>query len=435
MRPLAGLDGGSGTDSHGRDQHSDRTSSDVTWARQIAAFAEAALVIARESDLSTVLDRLAYEVRAVTGLPTCAIILVDRVTEVLRHVGGSGLPDDFPERVEEARRSGVPMATLEAYRTCRTVVARGSRARILEDPRWGSTQSILRDSNWDTFIAVPLIIRDAAIGVLTGYSPAGSEPTPAALHFLEIMADHAAIAVDNARMSAQLQLSAAEGERQRLARDLHDSVSQALFSLSLEARGLELRFGAAAVEPVDRGELVEGLAELRTLAQEALSEVRSLIEYRRPLELRDDGLLPALETLAESTSRKTGLTVEVHCSTVEQLRLDKAVEEDLFRLVQEALNNVAKHAQARSAIVDVHPDLPGEGLFIEVTDDGVGLGEPSGVRAHFGMETMRERAARHGAQLTFRPGPNGVGTQVRVSVPGVLSAPPALASPREGTSD
>lgn len=389
------------------------------WARQTAAFAEAASVIAREAELSTVLDRLASEVRAVTGLLTCAIILVDEVTEALRHVGGSGLPDDYPTRVEEARRNGAPMVTLEAYRLRRAVVATGSRARVLADPRWAPTQNIVRHNDWDTFVAVPLIVRGNAIGVMTGFSPGGTEPSPEDMQFLQIMADHAAIAVDNARMSAELQLRAVEGERQRLARDMHDSVSQAIFSLTLHARGLELRVQEPGETPLDRQELADGLRELRVLAQEALSEMRSLIECRRPLELRDGGLLRALGTLAESTARKTGLTVEVHTGLEGQPHLEQSVEEDLFRLVQEALNNVAKHAQARTVAVEVLAEGP-RGLAVEVIDDGVGLGEPSGVRAHFGMETMRERATRHGARLTFGPGPEGIGTRVRVSLPDVL---------------
>jgi signal transduction histidine kinase len=381
--------------------------------RVVAAFAEAAAVIARESELSTVLDQLSHQVRLVTGMPTCSIILIDEVTEVLRHVGSSGLPADYPERVERARRTGVPMTLLQAYRTGRTVVSPGSRARVLGDPRWTATQSIVRDNDWDTYIAVPLVLRGRPIGVLTGFNPVGVEPSDADVAFLEIMADHAAIAVDNARMSAQLQLRAVETERQRLARDLHDSVNQALFSLSLQARGLELRLSSGR-RPTD-DELVRELGELRELAQEALGEMRSLIEARRPVELQDGGLVPALVTLAEATSRKTGLTVDVSCDDAID-ELDHAMEEDLFRLVQEALNNVARHAQASAVLVRVGRDEAG-GLVVDVTDDGVGIGEPSGARAHFGMETMRERAARHGARLTFGAGPDGAGTRVHVVVP------------------
>jgi signal transduction histidine kinase len=380
------------------------------WGRLTAAFAEAASVIARETELSTVLDRLASEVRAVTGLLTCAIILVDEVTEALHHVGRSGLPEDYPTRVEQARRNGPPMATLEAYRQRRAVVATGSRARVLGDPRWAPTQSIVQDNDWDTFVAVPLIVRGDSIGVMTGFSPGGSEPSAADMQFLQVMADHAAIAVDNARMSAELQ---------RLADDLHDSVNQALFSLSVSSRGLELRVRNCDDRPLDRETLAGELGELRALAQEALSDMRSLIEYRRPLELREPGLVRALETLAESTSRRTGLVVEVHSDAEGPLCLDGAVEEDLFRLVQEALNNVAKHARARTVAVEVLTH-GADGLAVEVTDDGVGLHESATAGTHFGMRTMRERATRHGARLTFGPGPGAVGTRVRVCVPDVL---------------
>jgi signal transduction histidine kinase len=382
---------------------------DRDTARVIAAFAETAAVIARESDLGTVLDLLAEQVRVVTGMPTCAILLVDEDTEALHHVGSAGLPVDYPERVERARRTGVPMTLLEAYRTRRTVVDRHSRARVLGDPRWFATQSIVRESEWDVFISVPLVLRGKAIGVLTGFSPAGEEPTDSDVHFIEVMADHAAIAVDNARMSAQLALRAAEGERQRLARDLHDSVSQALFSLSLQARGIELRLGEGA-DP----DLARELGELRGLAQEALGEMRALIECRRPAELEDEGLLRAVVALAEQISRRTGLTVEVLADERDGLGLGPGIEDDLFRLVQEALNNVVRHARARSVVVRL--ERAAQSLVIEVTDDGVGLGEPAGVRSHFGMQTMRERAARHGAAVSIGPAPGG-GTRVRTEVP------------------
>jgi signal transduction histidine kinase len=388
------------------------------WGRLTAAFAEAASVIAREADLTTVLDRLASEVRAVTGLLTCAILLVDEVTEALHHVGRSGLPEDYPERVEEARRNGAPMATLEAYRQRRAVVAPGSHARVLGDPRWAPTHDIVRDNDWDTFVAVPLIVRGESIGVLNGFSPGGSEPWAVDVPFLQVMADHAAIAVDNARMSAELQLRAAEEERQRLARDLHDSVNQALFSLTVSSRGLELRVRDSDAACPDRDALAGELGELRALAQEALGDMRSLIAHRRPLELRDHGLVRAVETLAESTSRRTGLVVEVHADREGALPVGRAAEEDLFRLVQEALNNVVKHARARTVAVEILTD-GADGLAIEVTDDGVGLRESSGAGAHFGMRTMRERATRHGARLTVGPGPGAVGTRVRVCVPGV----------------
>lgn len=384
--------------------------------RQVTAFANTAAAIARESTLEIVLDRLAAEVRRATGMATCAVVLMDGPGEEIRYVGRSGLPPDYVERFEAARRNGAPMVTVEAFQTRRTVVARGIRERVLSDERWAPAHDLVRDVDWDTFVAAPLVVRGRAIGALNGFHVAGHEPDAEDVRFLSVMADHAAIAVDNARMFASLQLRAAEHERARLARDLHDSVNQALFSLTMQARGIEL--GAARHADPD---LAVQLTELRELAQSALREMRALIQFRRPAELRDEGLVRGLERLAAATSQRTGLPVRV-LAPDESLPIDQFLEEDLFRLIQEALNNVVKHAQATRADVVLQATDDGS-LVVEVVDDGTGVpleSDPGAVAVAvggIGMATMRERAEHHGGRLEISRGPAGRGTRVRVVVP------------------
>lgn len=377
--------------------------------RQAQAFATTAATIARETSLEVVLNRLAAEVRAASGLATCAVVLIDGVDELLSYVGWSGLPPDYVERFEASRHNGAPSITMDAFRSGRTIVARGLRDRVFADARWSPAHDLVRDVDWDAFVAAPLIVRGEPIGALNGFYHLGEDPEPDDVRFVAVMADHAAIAVDNARLLASLRLRAAEEERHRLAREMHDSVSQALFSLSLQARGIEL---SAATIP--SGELAEQLRELRELAQGALSELRGMIQFRRPAELRDEGLVRGLERLADAVRQRSGVRVEVVAP--DTLVLEPHLEDDLFRLVQEALNNVVKHAKAASARVLLNAGPEGT-LVIEVVDDGIGPGPRVAAGQGFGMSTMRDRAERHGGTVRVEERSDGRGTRVRVRVP------------------
>ena len=379
--------------------------------RQVAAFANTAAAIARDASLETVLDRLAAEVRAATGMATCAVVLMDGPGDEIRYVGRSGLPSDYVELFEAARRNGAPMVTADAFHTGRAIVSPGTRERVLADERWAPVHDLARDSDWDTFLAAPLVVRGRAIGALSGFHVRGHEPDDDDVRFLSVMADHAAIAVDNARMFAGLQLRAAEHERARLARDLHDSVSQALFSLTMQARGIELGVAAGDPDP----DLVLQLTELRELAQSALREMRALIQFRRRAELRDEGLARGLERLAAATSQRTGLPVGVRALGA-ALPIDEFLEEDLFRLIQEALNNVVKHAQATRAEI-VLRTLEEGSLVVQVDDDGAGIPDRAPGAGGIGMSTMRERAEHHGGRLEITGGPDGHGTRVRAGGP------------------
>jgi PAS domain S-box-containing protein len=381
--------------------------------RELGAFAHTASITAQEQNLSAVLDRLADEVRTATGMSTCTVTLLDELTGVLRYAGKSGLPDDYTVALEACRQNGAPMATLEALHSRAPVVHPGWRQAILDDPRWEPVHEIVCSVPWDTFVAVPLVVRDHVIGVLSGFHPVGALPDAEDVRFLTAMADQAAIAVDNARLFSTLQSRAAQEERHRLARDLHDSVTQALFSLSLQTRGLEMLV-ATEQKPA---ELQAQLRAISQLAHGALVEMRELILHRRPAALREEGLVTALRKHAASVQAREQLRINISC-TQELLPLDECLEEDLFRLVQEALNNVVKHARASRVALAIGP-APGESgvLLVDVTDDGVGVDETGTSGWHLGQATMRERISRHGGLLTVGPGPGGRGTSVSARVP------------------
>jgi signal transduction histidine kinase len=197
-------------------------------------------------------------------------------------------------------------------------------------------------------------------------------------------------------------------ERNRLARELHDSVTQSLFSMTLISQALP------RILEKDVEQARERIDRLNELGRNALAEMRALIFELRPAALEDEGLATALRKHTAGFQARDGIAVELHIEG--ERRLPAALEEGIFRVTQEALNNVAKHARARQATVrlvieDSHVELT-------VSDDGVGFSSPSprAGRRTLGLTSMQERAALLGGTCTVQSDP-GQGTTVRFRVP------------------
>jgi signal transduction histidine kinase len=200
-------------------------------------------------------------------------------------------------------------------------------------------------------------------------------------------------------------------ERQRIARDLHDSVSQSLFSTTLHVRTAQ---HALAREELDAtGPVGEELSEIGQLTRGALAEMRALIFELQPGALAEEGLVAALTKQASALSAREGLMIEVD-GPDEGLPLEREVEEQLYRLGQEALANVVKHARASSAAVCIaaRDDI----VWMEVSDNGRGFDPAAVGPEHFGLRSMRGRVADLGGRLEVRSTP-GRGTVLRVEVP------------------
>ncbi len=197
-------------------------------------------------------------------------------------------------------------------------------------------------------------------------------------------------------------------ERARLAQELHDSVTQALFSMTLTTRSVELLLDR------DPDAARQMLGELRALEREALAEMRALIFELRPANLEQDGLVQALRTHAAGIQGRVGLSVRVDCSVGED-RAPLDVETALYRIAQEALHNVVKHADARNVRIGLAGSLAA-GFRLSVQDDGRGF-DPTVVPAgHVGIAGMRARASEIGGTLTVSSAP-GTGSRVEVAVP------------------
>jgi signal transduction histidine kinase len=277
-------------------------------------------------------------------------------------------------------------------------------------------------------LAVPLAVQDEARGALTLYYAQPRAFTDEEVGLASAFAAQAALAIENARLQAQARQAAALEERQRLARELHDAVTQTLFSTALIGEVLP------ELWEVDPAEGRARLEELRRLTRGALAEMRALLVELRPGALTELPLGELLRQLAQATVGRTRLEIGVEVSGQPDGPLPPDVQVALYRIAQEALSNAARHARAGRARVRL--DHEPVGLALVVEDDGRGFDPAAVPPGHLGVGIMRERAAAVGAALRVDSAP-GAGTRVAVEwrrheeaiTVKTIPAPPAHAHP------
>ncbi|MCF6734382.1 GAF domain-containing sensor histidine kinase [Blastococcus sp. KM273129] len=286
-------------------------------------------------------------------------------------------------------------------------------SRIQDDPR--SVGFPPQHPPMTSFLGVPISVRGRVYGNLyLTEKRGGTDFTEGDERAVVTLAAQAGVAIENARLFDEAQRRLALEARHRLARELHDSVSQALFSMTLETRTAQLLLERTGL-PAD-GPLGERLSYLRQLTQAAHSEMRALIFELRPEALRQEGLAAAVSKQAEGMSGRTGIAVEVRVPK-KRIRLPCEVEEQVYRVVQEALANIAKHSGASRATVRLgrrRTEPPG--LLVEIVDDGAGFDPCAGQPGHLGLSTMAQRVRQLGGVLQVDSSP-GRGTRLSATVP------------------
>ncbi len=258
-------------------------------------------------------------------------------------------------------------------------------------------------------LCVPIVANGKVRGILNLESQLIGAFTDEDVSVLETVADMLAGAMENARLYRRAQEAAVLEERSRLARDLHDSISQQLFSMTLTAQA------ARAQQAKNPARSAAQLERLQETAAAALAEMRALIFQLRPPGLSEQGLVAALHQHVTALGRREGLTVELVVNGEE--RYARGAEQALYRIVQESLNNVVKHAGACD--VKITLDLQPDQLRLHVVDDGKGFdlnAEHLLGSRHLGLTSMRERAAEIGGVLELHS-QLGAGTEVIVVVP------------------
>jgi len=268
---------------------------------------------------------------------------------------------------------------------------------------WQHTAGLLAEYTC-TWLGVPLLIKQNVIGMLTfGYDqPAYYMPHHATLALA--FANQAAIAIENARLYEQAQALASLEERRHLARELHDSVSQALYGIALGTRTARMLMDR------DPAKLAEPLDYIMNLAEAGLSEMRALIFELRPEVLEAEGLVVALTKQAEALHVRHKLEVITNLGQEPDVSL--TIKEALYRIAQEATHNIVKHAKASHLELSLTNK---KGLTLEIKDDGQGFDPQESFPGHLGLHSMRERAEKLGGNFQVESTP-GQGTTIRVQV-------------------
>jgi signal transduction histidine kinase len=371
----------------------------TAWSRQLESLNEIGNALVGELDLPRLLQLVASRLRELIGARNVAIALPADGMLRFEAVDGEG--------TESMAGVLLPRDGSKAGR----VLARGRSERIdslIDDPE--VDHDTTRHFGSRTGLYVPLLARDEAIGVIVAHDKIGTDPRfgDGDLRLAEQFASRAAIAVDLSRRVASDALRRVvrgeELERKRLARELHDETGQALTSILL---------GLKAVEEAKSGdELRVAVGELRELVVATLQDVRRLAVELRPKALDDFGLVPALERLVETFREGTRTKVQLEAHLGRE-RLPADVETTIYRIVQEALTNIAKHAEAEN--VSISLVRRGRSVTTVVEDDGKGF-DPALVRKDsLGVVGIRERVALLGGRVTVES--SSAGTTIAVEVP------------------
>ena len=375
--------------------------SSTRWLRQLESLNEIGNALAAQLELEPLLAMVATRLRE---LVSARLVLI-------------ALPD-----TEDALRVAAADGDIASTQVGTRLELHGSKVgRVLERGRSERVDSVLDDAEVDqrtarelgitTALYVPLIVHGEAIGVVAAHDKLGDDGhfDDDDLRLSESLAARAAIAVDLServtRDGMRKVVEAQELERKRLARELHDETGQALTSILLGLKSLE--------QALDSDEGREGVASLRDLVVSTLQDVRRLAVELRPSALDDFGLAPALERLVDTYGRQAAVPVHLEI-TLGDDRLPAEVETTLYRMVQEALTNVAKHADATSISILLTRTASSVRLVVE--DDGAGF-EPGGARdGGLGLPGMRERVALLDGRLRVESA-HGKGTTLVAEVP------------------
>ena len=356
----------------------------TTWSQQLESLNEIGGALVGELELGPLLDLVATRLRELIGARLVAIALP--AGDALRIAAADG----------EGAADLAAFNSLDLDSKTGRVLQRGRSERVdslLEDPE--VDQDVTRRLGASTGLYVPLLARERPIGVLVAHDKIGPNPrfSSADLRLAEQFANRAAIAVDLSRRVARDALrrvvSGQELERRRLARELHDETGQALTSILLGLRAVE--------EAGSPDHMRTAASDLRELVVATLQDVRRLAVQLRPKALDDFGLVAAVEHLVQTFSEATSIRVDLEAQLGEK-RLPAEVETTLYRIVQEALTNIVKHAEAsRVSILLVRRSGT---ATVVIEDDGRGF-DPTELREEgMGIIGMRERVQLHEGRLT-----------------------------------
>jgi signal transduction histidine kinase len=368
---------------------------------------QAVLSVTRQMSVRDVLQVIVRSARSLVGARYAALGVPDEGESFAEFVVDGISPEQWQAIGPLPRRHGM----------LGVLLAGGQPERlpdIRQDPRFeGWPRAHPQMSH---FLGVPVRDGEAVLGIIFAANKVSAAATQGGFterdeEILSLFAAHAAIALTNARLYERSRELSILTERSRLARELHDAVTQKLFSIRARARAAAV---LAAREPADQARVIAEIEAVGQLGAEAHAELRAVIDGLAPPDLTDNGLVPSLRRYAELAGRGYGLPVTVEAVEAAGLpALEARQEAALYRVAQEALHNALRHSGAAS--VRLRLAATGRRVTLEIRDDGHGFA-PEAPSGGVGLASMRDRAAAAGGALKIRSGPSG--TLVRMTVPG-----------------
>ena len=364
--------------------------------RELSTFLEMAVLVGETQELANILQPILSKIMEVSSCEAACVYLASEQRDELELVAQRGIPTEYQSphikiNIDEAFCSGLIRTTPGS-----NIVANGQpiMQNVTDLPGFHTSQFAF------------LRARDKILGILSCYRVADAPFTPFQISMLNAIGEQLGVVVENFYLHQQTEALAIIQERQRLARELHDAVSQSIYSLTLFARS-----GKDALEEGDQRKLTASLQQIEDNSTIALKEMRLLLyQLRSPL-LEQGGLTRAIESRFDLVERRLGIACS--CEISDAVMLPGKVEQEVFRIISEALNNSLKHAKANQVSVSIQ--LEGENILTNIMDDGEGF-DPASVSPGMGLDNMSERVAGFGGQLKITSNIGG-GTLVRLSIP------------------
>ncbi|HSG41917.1 MAG TPA: GAF domain-containing protein [Anaerolineales bacterium] len=368
--------------------------------KELAVLNAIAATVNQSSDLGQILNDALEETLQVMGIESGGIYLLDEEAQVLTVAAYQGFKPDFISEIDNLEigeglsgqviQNGQPLI----------------RRDVSKDPQL--TRMLVRKEGLRSMAIVPVSSKGKVIGTLFTVTHDEREFSGQDLQLLTSIAHQIGVAVENAQLFKQTRKVAITNERNRLARDLHDSVTQSIYSLTLLSEA-----GKRMIKSGDLVQAEDNQIRLGNIAQQALQEMRLFVYELRPQILQSEGLVGALEHRISAVERRAGINARLHVA--QEIELTPTFEEELFHISMEALNNILKHAGASEVVLSL--DCEEETLILKVEDNGRGF-DPELARNQggIGISNMIERAEKIGGSLSLQSDSDS-GTVISVEIP------------------
>jgi len=346
----------------------------------------------QKAGLQEVLNIICLEALHLTGAMGSAVLLLED-DQWLRVANFAGKVPPIPDRIPV----NGPLEGFDIYK----------REPILINDPASLRQGFLVDLELQSLLIAPLCVGSSVIGgIYVANKTQGF--TQNDIRIISLFADQAAIVIEHTRLNEGVEQNAINEERNRLARELHDSVSQALFSANLYAEAARM-----ALSSERQAVALDNLEKLRNMTREAILEMRLLIFELHPVVLEKEGLIAALQARLAAVEGRAGLQTEILVDGEERLPI--SIGQELYRIAQESLNNIVKHAKAHA--ITVHLKFDDQSVGMEIHDDGIGFDLKAARQSGgMGLRSIRERVHRIGGKLEIKSS-SSKGTTLRVTAP------------------